>query len=84
MNRQEVERRVIGNTAAQLGFDMDKIHLESHFVNDLGADSLDTVELMMEVEEEFDFYFAISEYEADKIYTVGQLIDCVCRKLEIR
>ena len=45
---------------------------ETHFVNDLGADSLDTVELVMELEEEFDI--TIPEDAAEKIQTVGQAI----------
>ena len=49
-----VEQRVIDIVAEQLGVDKDKIKSESNFVNDLGADSLDTVELVMELEEEFD------------------------------
>ena len=49
-----VEERVVNIVAEQLGVDKDKIKPESNFVNDLGADSLDTVELVMELEEEFD------------------------------
>ena len=49
-----VEERVVNIVAEQLGVDKDKIKTESNFVNDLGADSLDTVELVMELEEEFD------------------------------
>ena len=49
-----VEERVIDIVAEQLGADKEKINTDTHFVNDLGADSLDTVELVMELEEEFD------------------------------
>jgi acyl carrier protein len=49
-----VEERVVNIVAEQLGVEKDKIKRESNFVNDLGADSLDTVELVMELEEEFD------------------------------
>ena len=45
-----VEERVVNIVAEQLGVDKDKIKTESNFVNDLGADSLDTVELIMELE----------------------------------
>ena len=50
-----VEERVIDIVAEQLGVEKDKITRETHFVNDLGADSLDTVELVMELEEELLF-----------------------------
>ena len=49
-----VQERVIDIVAEQLGVEKEKIKSESNFVNDLGADSLDTVELVMELEEEFD------------------------------
>lgn len=67
-----VEERVIEIVAEQLGVDKEKITRETHFVNDLGADSLDTVELVMELEEEFDI--TIPEDAAEKIQTVGQAI----------
>ena len=49
-----VEERVVNIVAEQLGVEKDKIKRESNFVNDLGADSLDTVELVMALEEEFE------------------------------
>jgi acyl carrier protein len=68
-----VEERVIDIVAEQLGVSKDQITRETSFVNDLGADSLDTVELVMELEEEFDI--TIPDEEAEKIQTVGQAID---------
>jgi acyl carrier protein len=68
-----VEERVVDIVAEQLGVDKDKIKRESNFVNDLGADSLDTVELVMELEEEFDIN--IADDAAEKIQTVGEAID---------
>ena len=68
-----VEAKVIDVVAAQLGVDKDKITRDTSFVNDLGADSLDTVELIMELEEEFDT--TIPESTAEQIQTVGQAID---------
>ncbi|MEM7782082.1 MAG: acyl carrier protein [Planctomycetota bacterium] len=68
-----VEEKVINIVAEQLGVDKDKIKRESNFVNDLGADSLDTVELVMELEEEFDIN--IPDEAAEKIQTVGEAID---------
>ncbi|MCY2973589.1 MAG: acyl carrier protein [Planctomycetota bacterium] len=70
-----VEERVIDIVAEQLGVEKDKIKRETHFVNDLGADSLDTVELVMELEEEFDI--SIPEEAADKIQRVGEAIEYI-------
>ena len=68
-----VEERVIDIVSEQLGVDNDKITRETSFVNDLGADSLDTVELVMELEEEFDI--TIPDDAAEKIQTVGQAVN---------
>lgn len=68
-----VEERVVEIVAEQLGVEKEKIKRESNFVNDLGADSLDTVELVMELEEEFDIN--IPDESAEKIQTVGEAID---------
>ena len=67
-----VEDRVVNIVAEQLGVEKEKINRESNFVNDLGADSLDTVELVMELEEEFDIN--IADDAAEKIQTVGEAI----------
>ena len=68
-----VEEKVVNIVAEQLGVDKEKIKKESNFVNDLGADSLDTVELVMELEEEFDI--SIPDDAAEKIQTVGEAIN---------
>ncbi|MCO6046779.1 acyl carrier protein [Aeoliella sp. ICT_H6.2] len=70
-----VLERVADIVAEQLGVDKDKITPETSFVNDLGADSLDTVELVMELEEEFDIN--IPDDAAEKIQTVGQAVDYI-------
>ena len=70
-----VSERVIDIVAEQLGVDKEKITAETSFVNDLGADSLDTVELVMELEEEFDIQ--IPDDQAEKIKTVGEAIDYI-------
>ena len=67
--------RVIAIVAEQLGVDKEKVKPETSFVNDLGADSLDTVELVMELEEEFNVN--IPDDAAEKIETVGQAIDFI-------
>ena len=70
-----VSERVVDIVAEQLGVEKDKIKTETSFVNDLGADSLDTVELVMELEEEFDIN--IPDDAAEKIQTVGEAIDYI-------
>jgi len=70
-----VEERVIDIVAEQLGASKEQITRDTSFVNDLGADSLDIVELVMELEEEFDTN--IPDNEAEKIQTVGQAIEYI-------
>lgn len=70
-----VENRVIKIVAEQLGIDEAEVKPESSFVDDLGADSLDTVELVMALEEEFDC--EIPDEDAEKIATVQQAIDYI-------
>jgi acyl carrier protein len=70
-----VQDRVIEIVSEQMGVAKDQITRESSFINDLGADSLDTVELVMEFEEEFDI--TIPDEEAEKIQTVGQAVDYI-------
>ena len=59
----------------KLGVEEDTIKTEAHFVNDLGADSLDTVELIMEFEEEFGI--EIPDEDAEDITTVGSAVDYI-------
>jgi len=70
-----IEQRVKKIVAEQLGVNESEIKIESSFVDDLGADSLDTVELVMALEEEFEC--EIPDEEAEKITTVQQAIDYV-------
>ena len=63
----------------KLGIEESKITLEARFLEDLGADSLDTVELIMQFEEEFDI--EISDEDAEKLTTVGKSIDYINSKL---
>ena len=70
-----VTERVTDIVAEQLGVDKEKISGPTSFANDLGADSLDTVELVMELEEEFNI--SIPDDAAEKIQTVGQAVDYI-------
>ncbi len=67
-----IEERVTDIVVEQLGLDRDKVQPESKFVDDLGADSLDTVELVMALEEEFEI--EIPDEEAEKITTLREAI----------
>ena len=72
---ENIEQRVKKIVAEQLGVNEAEVKVESSFVDDLGADSLDTVELVMALEEEFNC--EIPDEEAEKITTVKQAIDYV-------
>ena len=72
---ENIEQRVKKIVAELLGVNESEIKTESSFVDDLGADSLDTVELVMALEEEFEC--EIPDEEAEKITTVQQAIDYV-------
>mgnify|MGYP003336764549 FL=1 len=75
MQMENVEQRVKKIVAEQLGVNEADVKAESSFVNDLGADSLDTVELVMALEEEFEC--EIPDEDAEKITTVQQAVDYV-------
>ena len=70
-----VEQQVKKIVAEQLGVKEEEVTNDASFVDDLGADSLDTVELVMEFEDEFEL--SIPDEEAEKIQTVGQAIDYI-------
>lgn len=75
MTEQEIEAKVIEIVAAQMGADKSQISRDTHFVDDLNADSLDTVELVMSFEDEFET--SIPDEQAEKIRTVGEAIDYI-------
>jgi acyl carrier protein len=75
---ESIEERVIRIVCNQMGTTQDKVTRETSFVNDLGADSLDTVELVMELEDEFEI--SIPDEDAEKIQTVGNAIDYIGSK----
>lgn len=72
---EAIEEKVIEIVSEQMGVDKSEITRETSFVNDLNADSLDTVELVMEFEDQFEL--SIPDEEAEKIQTVGQAIDYI-------
>ena len=75
MNRDEAVERVRGILVEQLGVDEDQVTEDASFQGDLDADSLDLVELIMELEDQFGV--KISDEDAQKIETVGQAVDDV-------
>ncbi len=75
INLEEVEAKIIEIVSEQMGVDKSEITRDTSFINDLNADSLDTVELVMEFEDEFDM--SIPDEEAEKIQTVGAAIDYI-------
>jgi len=64
----------------KLGVEDSKITMEAKFIDDLGADSLDTVELIMQFEE--DFNIEISDDDAEEIRSVGQAVDYITKQLD--
>ena len=79
MSNPSIEERVVKIVCDQMGATADKVTKDTSFINDLGADSLDTVELVMEVEEEFEIQ--IPDEDAEKIQTVGAAVDYIGGKL---
>ncbi len=75
MDEAQIETKVTEIVSEQMGRDKAEISRETHFINDLNADSLDTVELVMEFEDEFEL--SIPDDAAEKIQTVGQAIDYI-------
>ncbi len=75
MTEAEIQEKVISIVAEQMGVEKGEITIDTNFVNDLNADSLDTVELVMEFEDEFET--SIPDEEAEKIQTVGQAIQFI-------
>lgn len=75
LSEDEIQDKVISIVSEQMGVDKAEINKETSFVNDLNADSLDTVELVMEFEDEFEM--SIPDEEAEQIQTVGQAVEYI-------
>ena len=76
--QMDIEAKVKEIIVEQLGVDAEEVTIEASFVEDLGADSLDTVELVMEFEDEFEI--SILDEDAEKIQTVGNAIEYIGSK----
>ena len=76
----DIEDKVFQIVADQMSVDKGELSRNTSFVNDLNADSLDTVELVMELEDEFDL--TIPDEEAEKLKTIGEAIDYIKKHLE--
>lgn len=75
MTRKEVTEKVKIIVSEQMSITQDRIKMETKFINDLGADSLDTVELIMEFEDAFDL--SIPDEDVEKIHTVRDAVNYV-------
>jgi acyl carrier protein len=75
MSSEEVLEKVKGIIVDQLGVTEASVQLDASFIDDLGADSLDIVELIMALEEEFDI--EIPDADAEKVVTVGDVVDYI-------
>jgi acyl carrier protein len=81
MSQSEVLEKIQKIVSEQLGVDVGEVKPEANFQNDLGADSLDTVELVMALEEEFDI--EIPDEDAEGISTVQSAIDYINKKVAV-
>ena len=81
MDRNEMQKKVVDIIANQLGVDKEIVTPEANVVDDLGADSLDVVELVMALEEAFDL--EIPDEEAEKIRAVKDVIEYLAKALSI-
>ncbi len=80
MTAEEVAKKIRALITEQLGIEEEEVVPEAKFIDDLGADSLDTVELIMAFEETFDI--EIPDEDAEKITTVQEAVDYVVAKVE--
>jgi len=80
MTKEEIMGKVKEVVAEKLNVGEDQVTTEAKFVEDLGADSLDQVELIMALEDEFDL--KIPEEEAEKLNTVGSAVDFIVEKMK--
>lgn len=79
LTEEEIKEKVVKIVSEQMGVDKSEITMDTSFVNDLNADSLDTVELVMEFEDEFEL--SIPDEEAEKIGTVGAAVSYIAKAM---
>ena len=77
LSSAEIQEKVVKIVSEQMGVEKGELTMETSFVNDLNADSLDTVELVMEFEDEFEL--SIPDEEAEKIQTIGQAVAYIAK-----
>lgn len=75
LSKEQIQEKVVKIVSEQMGVDEGEITDDTSFVNDLNADSLDTVELVMEFEDQFEL--SIPDEEAEKIQTVGAAVEYI-------
>jgi acyl carrier protein len=81
MTKDEITAKAAGIVAKMLDVDADTLTPETEFVSDLGADSLDSIELTIAIEEAFDF--EMTDADASDAHTFGRLVETVERKLSV-
>lgn len=77
LSQEEIKEKVMKIVSEQMGVEKSELTMDTSFVNDLNADSLDTVELVMEFEDEFEL--SIPDEEAEKIQTIGQAVTYILK-----
>ncbi|HMP01625.1 MAG TPA: acyl carrier protein [Gemmatales bacterium] len=82
MTTQDIMARVVEIVSEQMGVSKDQVSKDTSFLKDLNADSLDVVELVMDLEEEFDIN--IPEDQQDKIQTVGEAVNFIEKELKAK
>ncbi len=80
MESLNVEERVMNIVSEQMGFEKEKLTLDTSFVGDLGSDSLDQVELMMQLEDEFGIN--IPEEATENVQTIGDVVRLISAELD--
>ena len=78
MNKEEIFNKVIDTTIDTMGLGKEEVKMESHFIEDLGCDSMLLSELIMLIEDEFDL--KIPDQEAEKLKTIAQVVDYIYEK----
>ena len=79
MNRSDIEERVISKIANSFGLQPEELDLSMSFIKDLGADSLDNIEMVMMLENEFGFN--IKEEEAEALLTIRSVVDYIVKRM---